>query len=64
MAEALGWTVVSVIDTPFSHVEHTGEGVGLQIVTGINERRGECDRLGSAQEFGYCLREMWALIPE
>lgn len=34
----------------------TGQGVGLQIVMGINRKTGLCDRLGSAQEFGNCLR--------
>lgn len=46
MAEPFGWTVVSVLGVPFSHVEHTGEGIGLQIVRGICGTRGVCEGSG------------------
>lgn len=46
VAEPFGWTVVSVLGAPFSHVERTGEGVGLQIVTGINWTTGVCECSG------------------
>lgn len=46
MAEPFSGTVVSVLGAPFSHVEHTGEGVGLQIVTRINGTPGACECSG------------------
>lgn len=46
MAEPFNGTVVSGLGAPFSHVEHTGEDVGLQIVTGINGTPDVCECSG------------------